>query len=53
MVDVCVRTTATIAGARIAVQVYIGFGDAITPALIDIDHPALLDTWRQNACPHH
>ena len=44
MVAVCVRTTATIAGARVAVQVYIGFGDAITPAVIDIDHSALLDT---------
>jgi len=38
-----VRTTATIAGARIAIQVDIGFGDAITPAAIDIDYPALLD----------
>ncbi len=38
-----VRTTATIAGARIAIQVDIGFGDAITPAAIEIDYPALLD----------
>jgi hypothetical protein len=38
-----VRTTAMIAGARIAIQVDIGFGDAITPAAIDIDYPALLD----------
>jgi hypothetical protein len=38
-----VRTTATIAGARIAIQVDIGFGDAITPAAIDIDYPTLLD----------
>jgi hypothetical protein len=38
-----VRTTATIAGARISVQVDIGFGDAITPAAIYIDYPALLD----------
>ena len=36
-------TTATIAGARIAIQVDIGFGDAITPAAIEIDYPALLD----------
>jgi len=38
-----VRTTATIAGARISIQVDIGFGDAITPAAIHIDYPALLD----------
>lgn len=38
-----VRTTATIAGARISIQVDIGFGDAITPAAIYIDYPALLD----------
>ena len=38
-----VRTTAMIAGARIAIQVHIGFGDAITPAAIEIDYLALLD----------
>jgi hypothetical protein len=38
-----VRTTATIAGARIPIQVDIGFGDAITPAPIEIDYPTLLD----------
>ena len=38
-----VRTTATIASARISIQVDIGFGDAITPAAIEIDYPALLD----------
>jgi predicted nucleotidyltransferase component of viral defense system len=38
-----VRTTATIAGARIPIQVDIGFGDAVTPAPIEIDYPALLD----------
>ena len=38
-----IRTRATIAGARIAIQVDIGFGDAITPAAIEIDYPALLD----------
>jgi Nucleotidyl transferase AbiEii toxin, Type IV TA system len=38
-----VRTTATIAGARIPIQVDIGFGDAITPAAIEIDYPTLLD----------
>jgi hypothetical protein len=38
-----VRTTATIAGARIPIQVDIGFGDVITPAPVEIDYPALLD----------
>ncbi|WP_324765536.1 nucleotidyl transferase AbiEii/AbiGii toxin family protein (plasmid) [Sinorhizobium meliloti] len=38
-----VRTTATIAGARIPIQVDIGFGDAVTPAAVEIDYPTLLD----------
>lgn len=38
-----VRTTATIAGARVPIQVDVGFGDAITPEAIEIDYPALLD----------
>jgi predicted nucleotidyltransferase component of viral defense system len=38
-----VRTTATIAGARIPIQVDIGFGDAVTPGAVEIDYPALLD----------
>lgn len=38
-----VRTTATIAGARISIQVDIGFGDAITPAAMELDYPVLLD----------
>ena len=38
-----VRTTATIDGARIPIQVDIGFGDAITPAPVEIDYPTLLD----------
>ena len=38
-----VRTTATIAGAKVPIQIDIGFGDAITPEPIDIDYPALLD----------
>ena len=38
-----VRTTAMIAGARIPIQVDIGFGDAITPAPVEIDYPTLLD----------
>ncbi|MGD0188348.1 MAG: nucleotidyl transferase AbiEii/AbiGii toxin family protein, partial [Roseiarcus sp.] len=38
-----IRTTATIAGARIPIQVDIGFGDAVTPAPVEIDYPVLLD----------
>jgi hypothetical protein len=38
-----VRTQATIAGARIPIQVDVGFGDAITPGPIEIEYPALLD----------
>lgn len=38
-----VRTTAAIAGARIPIQVDIGFGDAVTPAPVEIDYPTLLD----------
>jgi len=38
-----VRTRATIAVARIPIQVDVGFGDAITPGPVEIDYPALLD----------
>lgn len=38
-----IRTEATIAGARVPIQVDVGFGDAITPGPIEIDYPALLD----------
>ena len=38
-----IRTSATIAGARIPIQVDVGFGDAITPAPIEINYPVLLD----------
>lgn len=37
------RTTATLAGARISVTVDIGFGDAVEPGLEEIDLPVLLD----------
>jgi len=43
-----VRTTATIAGARVPIQVDVGFGDAVTPAPLEIDYPTLLD----NPAPH-
>jgi hypothetical protein len=38
-----VRTRATIAAARIPVQVDVGFGDAVTPSPVEIDYPTLLD----------
>lgn len=38
-----VKTSASIAGAKVPIQIDIGFGDAITPGPIDIDYPALLD----------
>jgi predicted nucleotidyltransferase component of viral defense system len=38
-----IRTTAALAGARIAVVVDIGFGDAIEPGLEEINLPVLLD----------
>jgi predicted nucleotidyltransferase component of viral defense system len=37
------RTTAALAGARIPITVDIGFGDAVAPAVEDIDLPVLLD----------
>lgn len=37
------RTTATLAGARIPIVIDIGFGDATEPGLEEIDLPALLD----------
>lgn len=43
-----VRTAAAIDGARIPIQVDVGFGDAVTPAPVEIYYPALLD----NPAPH-
>ena len=37
------RTTASISGARIAVMVDVGFGDALEPGVEVIDYPSLLD----------
>jgi hypothetical protein len=34
---------ATIAGARLPIQVDIGFGDAVTPGTRDVEYPSLLD----------
>lgn len=38
-----VKMMATLAGARISLQVDVGFGDAVTPGPIEIDYPTLLD----------
>lgn len=38
-----VRTTATIARARIAVTIDVGFGDAVEPGIEEINLPVLLD----------
>jgi Nucleotidyl transferase AbiEii toxin, Type IV TA system len=38
-----VRTTATVGGARVPIQIDVGFGDAITPSAVDINYPTLLD----------
>lgn len=38
-----VRTSATIGGAKVPVQIDIGFGDAVTPNPVEIDYPTLLD----------
>src|SRR5215210_5290390 len=35
-------TTATIAAARVRIQVDIGFGDAVTPSAVLVDFPTLL-----------
>jgi len=39
-----VRTLATIDGARIPIQVDIGYGDIITPGPVEIEYPTLLDS---------
>lgn len=44
-----VRTTATIASARVPIQVDVGFGDVVTPAPVEIDYPTLL---LGNPAPH-
>ena len=41
-----VRTSATIAGARMPIQIDVGFGDAITPDPVEIEYPALLEAPR-------
>ena len=38
-----VRTSATISGARLPIQIDVGFGDAITPEAIEMEYPTLLE----------
>lgn len=38
-----ITMAAEIAGARLPIQIDIGFGDAVTPAAQEIDYPSLLD----------
>jgi hypothetical protein len=38
-----VRTSATIGGARVPIQIDVGFGDVITPRAVDISYSTLLD----------
>lgn len=38
-----VRATAMIAGARIPIQVDVGFGEVVTPGPVEIEYPTLLD----------
>ena len=38
-----IRTAATIAGARLPIQIDVGFGDVITPEPIEIKYRALFD----------
>lgn len=38
-----ITLVATLAGAKLPIQIDIGFGDAVTPGARDIDYPSLLD----------
>jgi hypothetical protein len=48
-----VTLQATIAGARLPIQVDIGFGDVVTPSALEVDYPSLLEmpTPRLRAYP--
>ena len=43
---VAIRITAMLAGARLTVQIDLGFGDAVTPEAKEIEYPSLLDAPR-------
>lgn len=44
------RTTATLAGARIPITVDSGFGDAVEPGVEDINLPAMLNMPSPHLC---
>ena len=46
-----IQASATIDGARIPIQVDIGFGDIITPGPVETDYPSLLDFLREFLMP--
>jgi Nucleotidyl transferase AbiEii toxin, Type IV TA system len=39
-----VKTNATIGGARVPIQIDVGFGDVVTPEPVEFDYPTLLDS---------
>ena len=47
-----VRISATIAGARLPIQIDVGFGDGIKPEAIDIEYPTLLDAPAPILCAY-
>ena len=38
-----IRTSATVGGAKVPIQIDVGFGDVVTPNPVEIDYPTLLD----------
>lgn len=38
-----IKTYANVGGARVRVVIDVGFGDAVKPAIVDLDYPVLLD----------
>jgi Nucleotidyl transferase AbiEii toxin, Type IV TA system len=47
-----VTLKAVIGGARLPMQVDIGFGDAVTPAPLEVDYPSLLDLPTPRLCAY-
>jgi predicted nucleotidyltransferase component of viral defense system len=39
-----VKTTATIGGAKVPIQIDVGFGDVVTPEPVELNYPTLLDS---------
>lgn len=49
---ICVTLEARLAQARIPIQADIGFGDAVTPAVEEIEYPTLLDAPAPKVCAY-